>query len=263
MKILIKPLPIEKWHGKKGSDDFSRGRILRPLVDSSTYRFKTGLTDKDKAKVAAQLDGIDLDDKYAPGKESFWTSNSVRIKLGNTTTILDTSKSIYDFIKWKLCLASNYVANSYEEWEAGKFPEASYYIFSEEEEITRKATKVKVKKEAYVIMSKLTVTMKRNIVMVGLNKNTGNLTEDDVDGFIGDMIEKNPQEFIELANLDKKYLAHKAFLYEAKIQGVVTRKGLGWYYLGETLGATTDDAIDYLSSEEGKQLKSIIAEKLM
>jgi len=261
MKVLIKPLPIKKWHGKTGSEDFSRGLILMPLVNPSTYRFETGLTEEEKEELAKKLTGVDLDDSYTPNKDGFWTSNAVKIKLGNTTTILETD-NVYDYIKWKLCKASSHVANSLEEWEKGNFPDASYYIYSEEEEIAKKASKTKVIKDAYIAMSKLTISMKRNIVMVGLNKNTSNLSEDEIDGYLGDMITKNPKEFIELANADKKYIAHKAFLYEAHIQGIVSKKGLAWYYLGELLGKTTDDAITYLASEEGKQFKSIIAEKI-
>ena len=262
MLIEVKPLPLKKWHGKEGKDDISQGTILEVLVDSRTHRYATGLTEEDIKMLKKKMPGVELDNNYIPGKpHSYWSSKAAKIKLPNKTIILDTSQP-QEYIKYKNLKASKYVANSIKDWEDGLFPEATHYIYSEEEEVSRKASKVALRKTCYKLLDKLTKQQKISIIQILSNKNVKHMSEDSLDVYIDDIIEKQPLEFIETSKSDKEYLNMKGILYDAMSKNVVHRKGITYYYMGTKLGDDLDSTINLLLSEDGAKLRTIILEKI-
>jgi len=262
MIVEVRPLPLKKWHGKEGKDDFSQGIIIDILVDPTTRKYATGLTEEDVKMLSQKLKNIDLSDTYVQGKpHPYWSSKASKIRLPNKTIVIDTSDPL-GYIKYKNLKASKFVANSYREWEEGNFPDATHYIYSEQEEVEKKATKVAKKKQCYKLMSSLTKNQKISIVQILSNKDVKHMDEDNIDVYLDELINEKPDEFIDLSKTDKAYLSAKALLYEGINKMVIKVKGLALYYMGTKLGEDLDSSIKFLISEDGDKIKSIIYSKL-
>lgn len=262
MLVEVRPLPLRKWHGKEGKEDFSQGIILDILVDPRTRKYATGLTEEDIEMLSKKLKNIDLSDTYIPGKpHSYWSSKAAKIKLPNKTIIIDTEDPM-GYIKYKNLKASKFVANSYKEWEEGNFIHATHYIYSEQEELEKKATKVAKRKQCYKILSSLTKVQKANIIQILSNKTVKHMDEDNMDVYLDDLVNEKPDEFIEIAKDDKAYLNVKAMLYEGISKNIVRTKGFAFYYMGTKIGDDLDSSVKFLTSEDGEKLRGTILSKM-
>ena len=140
-KVEIKPIEKDRWHGKKGKDAFGSPITIEAPISTKTGKFKTGLEEEDRVRLEKET-GLNLSDKFIPGdKESFWTSQAGKIKLYNKTNIFDSDKAT-DEIKISVMKASDLVANSMEDYENGKCPNALFVISDEVAELEIKASKI-------------------------------------------------------------------------------------------------------------------------
>lgn len=261
MLVKIKPLPRQKWHGKEGIEDFSQPVSIRALYDVDTGRYATGLDDK-KRKELEKKTGFNLDDRYDPrNPHEFWDSDAAILKLPNHTIILDTNNPLEE-IKYHIARASKFVANSLEEYEEGKFPEATHVIFDEEQSIKVKAKKVAVKKEAYKIAMKLTTDEKRNIIMIISGKDMSKQSNDYLDVEIDNIINNKPEEFIEYSKRDKEYINTKALILEAVMKNILRKKAEAIYYMDEMIGITIEEAVAFINDPKNQNYKVMLMEKL-
>ncbi len=98
------------------------------------------MTDEELKSYGEKL-GVNLDTTFKTDKpHDFYCSAQGRVKLENNTMIFNTD-NVIDAIKVGIMKGSPFVANSLKEYEEGLYPEATHYIFSEEEEIAVKAKK--------------------------------------------------------------------------------------------------------------------------
>ena len=261
MLVEVRPLEIEKWHRKKGPEDFSQPLIIECLYDIDTGNYATGLTEEEQKKYE-KLTGYDLSNNYNPSKpHPFWNSQAARIKLPHRTTIFDTKKPL-DFIKVKVLKASKFVANSMKEYEEGLYPEATYVIFDEAEEMAIKASKIQKKNTALKLSIKMTTDEKINILQILSHKSLRGQSQDYIDVEIDKVINEDTDKFIELAKSDKKETYMRATVLEAIHKGILTKEGNAVLYMGDRIGNETDDAVKYFLDPQNQNLKTAILEKL-
>ena len=267
MLVEIKPIELKRWHGKIGKDSFTRAKKIQALIDPETMQYKTGLDNMNKTythpKTEEQVTeleyygaiiGKDLSPLANDKPHEFWDSNLAVVKLENNTIFLNTDNPL-DYIKWKICKASKFVANSMKEYDEGMFPEATHVIFDEAEEIEAKATKVELRKKATIECSKLSLSKKIQIVMILGDKNLKNQSSDFVEVEIDNLIQKRAGDVLEIINRDDEDTALHAMILEALQKSVLRKTGHKIVYFDSVLGGEVVDVVDYLKKPENQDLK--------
>jgi len=261
MLVEVRPIERKKWHGKKGEETFSQPVVIECLYDPATGKYATGLTDKDRKRLEA-VTGYDLSDSFnAAEPHPFWSTSTARIKLPYRTVVFDTTVPL-DEIKVKVLKASKFVANSLKEYEEGLFPEATHVIYDENEEVAIKASRIQKKQQAFKLALKMSLDEKVNIIMIMSHKSVRNQSQDYVDVEIDKLIGEHAAEFIEIAKRDKKENYVRASLLEAIHRNILTKEGNAVYYMGDRIGDTFDDAVNYFLDPQNQNLKAAILEKL-
>jgi len=235
MLVEVRPLPLKKWHGKSGKEDFTRPKTIEALYNSESQKYSTGLTEEEQKKYE-KLTGFDLSDRYNPEiPHPFWSTAAAMVKLPNSTTIFDTAKPL-DFIKVKLLKASKFVANSMKEWEEGLWPDAHHVIFDEEEETNIKASKVELKNKAVSLSLKLSKDEKINIIQILSDKSARGRSDDFVNVEVDKIVTERPVEFIKYAEMDTATVYVRAAVLEAIHRNILVKEGSAVLYMGDQIG---------------------------
>jgi hypothetical protein len=259
-KVEVRPLPQKKWHGKKDKEAFFEPKVYEILLNPDTMQYETGLSEEETALYSKKL-GVDLSPSFVEGVESYWNSKQATIKLENKTQYFDTSKAL-DFIKVKNMKASKFVANSLKEREENKWPEATHVIFDETEEVAMKASKIQKIKKAMAHLNKMSADDQVNIIKILSDKTVKGKSQDFIDAEMGKIIEDKVDEFLELAETDPKDMFNKATVLEALSRNILTKDNGQVYYMGERIGFSTEEAIDWFGNPNNQTIKAKILEKL-
>jgi len=267
MLIEIRPIEIKKWHGKTGKESFTRPKKIQALINGDTMQYATGLdnvsktykhpkTEEDITELEYYgiLVGKDLNPIATEKYHEFWDSNMAVVTLENNTIFLNTDNSL-DYIRWKICKASKFVANSMKEYEEGLFPEATHVIFDEAEEIEVKATKVELRKKATIECSKLSLSKKIQIAMILGDKNLKNQSSEFVEVEIDKLIQTKAQDVLNIIQRGDEDTAIHAMILEALQKSILRKSGHKILFFDSVLGSEVVDVIDYLKKPENQDLK--------
>ncbi len=252
MKVEIRPLEINKWHGKTGDQDIQCAQTIYATVNSDTNRYETGLDDKDIEHL--KKEGVSYD--LSPGfnlnvPHTFWASPVSKVSLENHTTFFNTDNPM-DYIKYKLLLASKFVANSKEDLDKGKFPEATHIIYDEIKEDSAKAKKIELKKKAYKEILSLSAIQKLHLIMAVDNEDCRNMTDDKINIKVDNIANKKPKSVIEFSKNETGYNALRYLVLVALDRSVLRKEAGTIKYFDCKIGNDTDSAIDYLSNSENQ-----------
>lgn len=261
MLVEVRPIEKEKWHGKKGEENFTQPVIIECLYDPKTGKYATGLSDDDKKRLE-KLTGFDLSDNFNSEKpHPFWNSSAARIKLPARTVVFDTKKPL-DEIKVKVLKASKYVANSLREYREGLFPEATHVIYDEAEEAKIKASKIQIKRKAIKLAMKMTIDEKVNVIQILSMKSMRGQSQDFLDVEIDRLIEDNAVKFLEVAEADPADVYTRAAILEGLHRNILTKEGNTILYMGDMIGHNLDEAVKYFNDPNNQTIKASILEKL-
>lgn len=262
MKVTVKPLPKETWHGKTGKESFTRPKKIEVLYDIDKGGYATGLTDEDVVKYSKIL-GVSLDNIFNPEEpHPYWGSKAGVITLPNHTVIFDTDKPA-EYVKIKNMKASKDVANSLAEYEKGLWPEATHYIFDEEEEISVTASKINLRNKCISMAAGMSHDEKLHVIQILSNKSFRGRSQDFADVEINNIIENSPAEFHNLTTMTKEELVARGTILEALLKHKLVKEGAKIMYMGETIGHDIDQAVKYFLDPDNQAMKVAILEKLL
>lgn len=284
VKVQVKPVQVTKWHEKKGQESFTRGKVIRALVNPDTMTYATGLNyvDKDfedpdnsKSKITeaeyySKLLKADLSPQFDMDKpHPFWDSRMASIKLENRTQLFDVKKNPLDYIKWKLMKESKFIANSQKEVEEGVFPEATHVLFDESEEVEVKASKAAIKRQAYTETGKLSKGQKIELIMILSGeedyykaKNLKGKSDDFVEAELDRLLELRPADIVRYLKGNKESNATHALVLEALQKHSLKKDGHKIMYHDSVLGQDVLDVVIYLNKPENQELKLRIMEQV-
>lgn len=260
--VEVKPIEKTRWHNKQGKEAFARPITIEALISLRTGQFSTGLTEEERADLEKRT-GYNLSPDYTPGKpHEFWNSPAAAVKLEFKTNIFQTDKPL-DQIKVKVLRASDLVANSQKEYEEGKFPEAIFVIFDQQEDTDIRASKAAVKRKVVIESAKLTKIRKAEIVQILSEVSVRNQTDDFVDLKLDDAIDEyGPEKVLLLMQRDKVKTSLHSLILEALYKNVLRKDGTAVYYMDDQLGFDVESAIEYFMDPKNQTLKAQILEKL-
>ena len=264
MIVEIKPIETSKWHGYKGSLSIQCPIKIQALYNPDTGRYATGLNYKDidpktgmtEAEYYSKLVKRNLSDDFDRNKpHEFWNSNESCVTLKSGTTILKVDKDPFDYIRWKICKASKFVANSLKEYEEGLFPEATHYIVDEFGDLEIKAQKAHIKANAVIAVNKLSLDKKKELLTILKRKSYRLQTQDYIDVTIFDEIEKNADEILRIIAMDKEDKVNYALIIECLYKNILRKKGHHIMYFESILGTDELSVIEYLKKPDSQDLK--------
>lgn len=259
--IEVKPLPTPKWHGKKGKESFTQPKSIEVLYDHTTGKYATGLTPEQAEEYGRKM-GVSLSDIYDfETPHPYWSTKAAAIKLPNSTAVFRLDVPA-EFVKVQNMKASIQVANSWKEYEAGLWPDATHVIYDENEEVAVKASKVQKRNKIVAKLSSMSKDEKCNLIQVLAGKNLKGKSDDFVDVELEEIINENPDELIKYMKMEKAEVYNRAVVLEAIQKHVFTKEGLAVYYMGEEFAPDTETAIAKFASPDNQQFKAIILDKI-
>lgn len=267
LKIEIRPIPGR--NGIKSFSEnleyFSQAHILAPFVNPVTLKYVTGLSKEDKKHLKDGNFPYNIDDVYVKGKaHEFWESQIVKVELTNSPIFLYPGKNQIDFIKYKYLLVNNYIYNSEDEMNTGSKPEATHYIYNESAANKIKATKLEKRNSLIKKVSDLSLTRKRQLILIILNENTDNKDEDYLTVRFEDIF-KNKALSLELQLLldkNSEAVALSADIKSAIQKNVLKRTKQGIFYFETNLGFSEGDVAKTLSSSDNQEILLNIKSKI-
>jgi len=263
MQVIIKPLPNKRWHDKEGKDAFARPNSTEVLIDAEKGVYATGLTDEEAEEYGKKL-GLNLSNtvSYTEG-HPYWASVPAKLALPLSTLIFNTEKP-HDFVKVKNYKAHKLVANSFKEWEDGNWPEATHYIFDEEEETSAKASKVQNRNKAVKAIMGMSLDEKVNMVRLLSTKSVSGRSQDFIDVELDAVINTDDglRDFILYYQMDKAEMNIRAKVTEALSKNILTKEGNAVLYMGEKLGYDFDDTVKYFLDPNNQNIKLVIFDKI-
>jgi len=261
MLVEVRPLPIQRWHKKKGKEAFAQDKTVEVLYSEELGRLATGLTPEEAKKYGERM-GVDLSDTFNPEvPHPFWTSKASWINLPNKTTVFNTARDS-DFVKVANLKASKFVANSMREQEEGKWPDATHVIFSEEEEMELKATKFQIKQKVGVELINASLERKIALVQILSNKTVKGRSPSFIEGMIAELVEEKPEELLKALSMNKEEVIIRSSVLELLSKNILTKQGSAVYYMGDKIGLDYEDTVTYFKDPNNAVMKVTLLEKL-
>jgi len=259
-RVEVRPLPIQRWHNKKNKESFTQPKAVEVLLDEKTGNYATGLTEEETAIYGRKL-GVDLSSKYDPNEpHPYWATKASWVYLPNQTQVFDMSKP-RDFVKVKNMKASKFVANSLQDWKDGKYPDATHYIYDEEEQAAGKANKIEKEEEAIIFMHNKPMGMRTALIQILTNKSARGRSPEYVNVEINRLIKEDPFEFLRVAKMSKDEIVLRSALLEAILKGHLTKDKTIISFMGEPLG-NFEQALTWFKDPSNAASKLMILEKI-
>ena len=260
--IEIRPINSPKWHGKEGKESFSAKKKIQALVNGSTRKYTTGLSAEDIKYLKEKGCTYDLSDSFTAGvPHPFWDDKASEVVLENHTVVLNTENEL-DFIKSKIVKASKYVANSQAAIDDGDFPDATHFIFSEEEEEEALASRAAKRYAAGYILRKLSRERKLQVAIIIKGKNLRNKSDNSLLLEMEKIVNENTDDFLAVAKRDGAEITNEALVLEAILSNELNKKGHKIMYGDSVLGTSVSEVVAYLGEPEQQELKSTLIAKL-
>lgn len=253
--VTIKPLELDKWHGKKGREQFNQPHVIRVLVDKFG-KYATGLDEKTRTELEDKL-GYNLSDVYiANVAHEFWDSAAGKISLPAVNDLkLDLSNPLQK-LKYYNIKASKYVANSIQEYNLGEYPEATHYIFSDENEIENKVTGAKSRQLGYKLLAEMPDGKKNALGWILLGQDLSKQSTDYKDVKLEEFLLSSPKQFVEASQMNKEELQGRKLILEGVSKGVLTKDSAGaFFYLGNKIGFDLPTAVHYITDPNNSDFR--------
>jgi hypothetical protein len=260
-KVEIRPIDVKKWHGKKGNESFKRPIKLQALASAETMTYATGLTEEDIELLRKKVN-YDLTDIYLPDTpHPFWDSNIAILKLPDHKIYLQIKHPL-NYIKYRMAVASKYIANSMREFEEGKWPEATHVIHDETDNEDILASKEQMFEDAIIEASKLTKDKKVELVQILGGKNMKGQSDNAVKVKLAEVIKADPETFLMQVRKDPAENTTYALVLEALQVGVLRKDGHKIMYMDSMLGNDELEVVSYLCLDENQEMKLILQKKI-
>lgn len=265
VQIQRVPQEGEDWNGLPPDKDISRPVKIEPVFDSTGSKFLVDLTEKEWGFVKSQMgDKHDLSlthDITNPEPHPFWQGRLGTVTLQPHTTFLDMTNPL-DVIRLGVMRGHWLVANSLDEYKSGKWPEAMWIIVDNNQDIQEKATGVRKRAQAQMLLTELTDDALCDVLTVAKKKSFKGMTvANRLVEFEAAAI-ADPDSILRAAKLDREERELIAMVYHGISSHILTLRGATVYYADYALGIGAEGAIEFLQQVENEPLRAQIFDKI-
>ena len=256
MLITIKPIDKSRWHGLDSNTSITNDTSFTALIDSKSMQYAVDMTSEEIEEYGVKLNR-DLSLHFKNGSpHEFWDSKTATVVLKDIPVVYETTTPL-DFIKYRICRGSSIVANSLADYKNGLFPRATHYIYSEEEELETKTSRVKLKYSAIKSAMNSSRVLKDALCLLIGGRMTKGLSNDAVDITVDELIEAKTKEvvdFFKQSSEDKAFLLTNAMVEEALYHNVLRKKEGGIHYFETLLGINVVETSRFLMQDINQPL---------
>lgn len=260
-KVEVRPIEKTSWHGKKGKESFTRPKVYEALVDENR-QYKVGLTPEELASLQKSFKG-DLDINYSDTsvERPWWESKAAQVVLPNATKFFDDSTPIGK-LHIGIMKASEFVANSLEDYNEGKYPQATHVMYDKEGEATAAASIIDLQNTAIIEASKMSKAAKTRVILILAGKNIKGLSDSTATVEMNKIIKKDAEEFLRYVRRDSEdKTIHEMVLLAIKAH-ILKKEGHKYVYFEDTLASSESGIIEYFKDPENQTLRLTIEERL-
>lgn len=267
LKIEIRPIPDRNGirDYSENLEYFSQAHVITAFVNPTTLKYRTGLSKEDIEFLKEKKFPYDFSDQYTQGvAHPFWENRLVKTELRNNPMFLFPGKSLIDFVKWKYLLVNKYIYSSEKEMLTESKPEATHYIYNEGEENKIKATNLEKRNALLKAISKMSLTRKREIILILLNENTDNKDENYLTVRFEDVLmDRDLANSLEqLIDEGEDSIGIKADVKSAIHKNVLRRTSKGIYFFESNLGHSEGDVVEFLLDPSNQEVLLNIKSKI-
>lgn len=267
MKVEIRPIKKQRWHGKEGKEHIQANKTIRALVSSKTGKYQINLSEEEKSNLEDRL-GVDLENTYKNRPHPFYDAKEGSVTLEPMPVFLHVDLNngrASDFIKYKIIESSPFVANSMREYEEGKYPEATHVIYNKQLEVEAKAQEIKRKTDLIVKLSKTAKARKVEILTILSDSKemiSANNTDELISVEIDKLIESKPEELEELLKRSKDQIAAESLVKKALYKNIFRVSGHRYYYGETVIGESEEDTVRYMLDPMQNDFFAMIREQI-
>lgn len=252
MKVIVKPVPTteKRWAQENGKGKYT----LEPAYDYKTGRYRIGLTDEELAEMGKNL-GYDMSPyRSNDGANSFWKSRQSKIMLPMHSIVWDTGTPL-DRIYYELAKLDPVIANSWKEYKQGLWPEARYYMTSDEMESEQEAGRAVTLRKAAVLIDEMSDKKKADVIAAISGEITHNRNSNYIDARIGDLIESDPKMVVKWASEDLERLDLVALVKKGLKKNVLRNDNQGIYFGDTHIGYDEEGAVEFFRNVDHQAMK--------
>lgn len=264
-KFILKPCQstwlelIDPKHD--GASLFSEAKIfLSPEIDKDTGLVKTGLTDQEARELEEEM-GL-APKTLVPYNKAYWGNFKLYPQVSKKGFLLDLDNSALAKLQYCFAKANSRVAIGHAGAQLNQ--QADIVLVNTEQETKVKSEEINVKKKAFSVLSKMTLSEQVDFLKVfkeGKFRVSKSSTEDFINTTIGKIVDETPQDFLD--TVSNPYIKTFIFLADCVQNGFVKKVGPKYQVVGgDQLGESTLNAVENLNSPEYNELKLSLAAKL-
>ena len=244
MKIILRQITRHPW---SNINRYQNCREGIGVYYTRTGRVYTGLTDADAERLGKILK-VDLN----PYSE-FW--HTYKVRVSDEDMLLDTQDPM-DELKYLFLKNHKRVASSLTD----RKPTANYVLINKEEEANEANSYNRTKRKALAYFDKMKPEeIKKALRIYGYGAE--DTTDDVAEARLNDLIEDNPQKFIERW-IDNAHRQTEWLLKEAISKNVIRKNKNIHKYGSDVIGASTDETVYFLDNPENQDIKRAIIEEI-
>lgn len=255
MIVEIRPREQPTWHGKKADENFSRPITIVPAIDPSTMQYQVSLSDSEWKRLKSTGYDLSLDAKIDTPHPT-WDGAIGAVKLEPNTMTFNTDNPIELIKLGVIRAAKTHVAPSLEEADNNsEYSKATHYIFSEEEDVAVKATKIQKKQEANKMLFEMPTEKQAAIATLVLGISTKSRSTDFIRTKADEAVETDPDAVLKWAKMKQEDFTLHTMIQELLLLSVLVKSGGAITWMGETLGYSAEEAIKYLKDPNNQAMR--------
>lgn len=254
MIVEIRPIDRKRWHDLPKDRSIAQPLTFVPAVDPLTMQYKVEMS-AEKLEEIAKRTGYDLSLNVKPGvPHPFWDSPMMRVKLRRGETNVFTVNSDVDALRLAVIKGSGLVAGSQADIELNH--RAEFYIYSEDEEVEKAEARATIVMNAIKKLDKLTDAQKKSLLRLLTNKrNTSQRTGEFVNTMLFNLINKDPNSFLEYANMTPQRQKSLVLIEESVAEGHLQKEGTSYFYGSDRIGFDRNGAAEFLEQPVNQPMR--------
>lgn len=257
MKVIVKPVPKNE---KRWAQENTKGKYtLEPTYDYRTGRYNIDLSDEELESMEKNLGFKMAPYRSNDGKDSFWKSRQAAIRLPMHSIVWDTGTPL-ERIYYELAKKDPVIANSWKEYKQGLWPEARYYMTSDEMESEQEAGRAVAIRKAAVLIDEMSDQKKADVIAAISGEITHGRTTNYIDARIGELIENDPHMVVKWASEDLETLDLVALVKKGISKHVLRLDNQGIYFGDTHIGYDEQGAVEFFRSVDHQAMKLQIKE---
>lgn len=257
--VEVRTIDKDKWHGQKGATDFDKG----DRIECAVYKgqFMTGLTREEQLYLEARTK-YDLSNTYnLIDVHPFYQTRIGQFVLENGTMLLDLSNPL-EYIKFKMITTHYMVYSSLEAIQRNDKPEATHYIFNEEDSNTKEVAKVQFIKRVDEMYNALTVNQRKQVYCITFEADPKMLSDEIIEAKLINYKISNTAAFHDILNQPAEIILNKSLVIMGVNRNIISRDDAGYRYADTQLGYDLDTASKFMAEPVNQLIKARIIEHI-